>query len=297
MLRWLAWIIFVLMMITACGAPNPVVPDAPLISVDAPDASSESEAPPVAIKPLTLVGWQEPQTGAFLASVPAGWLVQGNLSSSFGLLHPWMELANPTGSAAILVGRQQMLIHLLPHPALDHAGYPTGTAVVLDNGTQLPVAPFQTGESAAETEARARLASVCAELVIVARRSTGTTVSGEVEASEGNVTFRCVVEGTQMVGEYHAVTRKLVNPEDGSGVWFSYNAGGYLAQIGYEEQAAGAFESVLASFTFNPKWQAEQRAVPGLPGLFFDRRQSSDASGQFFEDQMFDWCIRNGLSC
>ena len=98
-----------------------------------------------------------------------------------------------------------------------------------------------------------------------------------------------------MVGKYIAVTHRIVDPTTGAGIWFSGNATGFVALQSYEIQAEKAFSALRGSLTFNPQWQAELTPIPGAPGLYY--AVSAPDNGSNFpvvEDQMADFCIRNG---
>ena len=283
----------------ACQAPSRILSEAPPEAVATAAVGIASTQPidpdPVApvTEPLTLVSWQEPTVGAFVASVPQGWEVQGGISSSFGVLHRWIMMARPDGSAAIQVGYRELTLHLLPHPLLEEEGYPTGTTLPLDNGLQVLVAPCQNGETVAEAEARARLQTVCTDLSISDQRNTDRHVGPELVTSEGAVAFECSAEEGTWSGELHAVTSKLIDPGQGSGIWFSDDIAWYAATAGQGEQAASAFQAVLASLRFDPQWVAAQEPVASMAGLFHDQNtQANGSSGQFFEDDVADFFAR-----
>jgi len=268
---------------------------APATANKAPQQEALPPPPEANDGPWTLTTWSEPQAGAFTTSVPTGWLVDGGMGASYGLLHPWIQAVSPDGNIVIRYGYGELALHLLPHPALAQAGYPEGAHVQMDNGATMTVAPYQSGEQAAEAMARIDLQPLCQNLTIDERRSLGTYTRNGAEISEGVVTFHCLIQEQQLVGRYTATTRKILAGQDGAGVWLSDKIAGYAALSTRVQQAEEALSSLTSKLMFNPAWSSGYQEVAEVPGVYFDVADQSDGStSPFFEDRVADFCIRHG---
>ena len=271
----------------ACGLSNQAVttaiekPNAPsIVQSDLETAlQTDNDLPPFSV-------WQEPQAGAFSAQVPGGWLVNGGVSQSTGFYHPWLEMAEPDGRAAIVYGSRDMQIFILPHPE---------GSTIQENGNTFLVNSYLTGEQVAEETLRYWVQPICRNLIIDNTRNLNTSVSEGIETSEGSADFHCLAEGNPMVGKYIAVTHRIVDPTTGAGMWFSGNATGFVALQSYGVQAEKAFFTLRESLAFNPQWQAELTPIAGASGLYYTNSgQGNGSNFSVFEDQQADFCIRNG---
>lgn len=283
------------------------VEEAPQITVAEPETASTGEVPQISTEQpetapaiqdeapqLNLIAWQEPQTAAFAARVPAGWLVNGNVSYSMGFQHPWVEISAPDGRAAIFYGTHDLQMFLLPHSELTEAGYPEGSTIQ-ENGLIFTIKSHESGEQAAEKALRNWVQPICSGLTVDYARNLNTFLSEDVETSEGVVGFRCSVEGNPMTGEYYLATHKIVDPATGAGVWFNGNPTSFVSLESFKVQAEEAFLSFRTSLTFDSQWQAGLVPVPGAPGLYFSVPKGDNAQAvPFFEDIQADFCARHG---
>jgi hypothetical protein len=263
------------------------------------DVATGQTPPPSALQadddPLALINWNEPSVDAFATSIPAGWLAEGGMSASYGMLHPWMQVASPDGNIVIRYGYGQLPLYILPHSVMAEAGYPEGALVSMDGGLTTAVKRYQTGEQAAEATARTDLQQFCQDLSIDERRNLGTYTSEGIEISEGSVDFHCLVQEQRLVGRYTATTRKVLASQDGAGVWLSDKIAGYAALDTRAGQAEHALSVLSNDLSFNRSWSDGYQEVAELPGLYFDvADQSGGSTSPFFEDQMSEFCIRNG---
>lgn len=251
---------------------------------------------------LTLTAWQEPQMAAFSTNVPTGWIVDGGVNQSMGFQHPWLEMAEPNGRAAIIYGSRELQIFLLPHPELTQAGYPEGSTIQ-DNGFSITVVPYESGEQVAEKAVRNWMQPICANLTIDYAYnlntfvSEGTVPSERMESSEGIVGFHCLVEGNTMTGEYILATHKVVDVTTGAGFWFSGNPTSFVSLESFKVQAEEAFSALRSNLTFNPQWQVGLMSIPGAAGLYYSVSEGNNPQERefpFFEDRVADFCARNG---
>ena len=243
---------------------------------------------------VTYTRWQEPQSAAFAANVPANWIVNGGVSQTIGFHYPWLEVAEAEGRAAFIYGARDWQMYLLPHEQLAQAGYPEGS-VVEENEARFLVAAYQYGEDAAENAVRAWVAPICVDPTIDYAQTLSTSVTEEYESSEGVVGFRCWVDGNLMVGEYTVATYKLVDPISGAGIWFTGNRSGFISLESFKEQSREALATMRTSLTLNPQWYAALTPVPGLVGIYFSVPVESAASPfPFVEDRFDDFCARYG---
>jgi hypothetical protein len=236
----------------------------------APAAQASTTAP---AGPVQFVPWSDPTEHAFTLSVPREWKTVGGVHVVSGLdARAAVNLFAPGSGMFVRYGQADFGAFIepfrSPYGNMQSGLYPLG------DGTQLQVAPYQTGQQFARfylentrplcTGIRVTGSINRPELIAKFAKQIQDQDVAPDAATIGEVTYTCSQSGTQLQGSYVAITARsataLSRAGMGGAMWSVLGFGGYLALPHLAPAAASIADHVQRSMQINPQWKA-QRAV------------------------------------
>lgn len=219
---------------------------------------------------LNFVAWNDPREGAFSVGVPQGWrVIGGAYRMSATDVRYSLAMASPDGQVHVAVGDANIPLYTPPTQMLAMAGLREGGIYGLGDGTKMEIRRYIPGQQYAHYYVDGVVRRQCSDLRITANNARPDLAAKftpmarqeviTAQLTGGDAIFTCTLHGQAMQGKYIAVTALLGSGQ--SAMWTVYRLYGYIAAPGREEDAVKAVTEALASWKFNPQWEAQQRGI------------------------------------
>jgi len=237
----------------------------------------------------SFINWTDPFENAFTTQIPDGWTVEGGIADVLGVKRVSYTILSPDETVLIDVGNPDMGYFLQPDP---QNGLQAGLMIMESGGMTVGVAEYMTGAEAAAALIETSIASLCESYQLDSQTDipdqSGFTADETQFFSAGEITFTCVIEGTQTVGYYYGVTI-ATNDANFGPVWYIDTTFGFIAVPERVEEAAGVLAQTLGTFQYNPAWLDTQARMIYQPANYLDESALADPSYFQFASQMMSW--------
>lgn len=248
--------------------------------------SSGNHAP---LPKITYVKFEDPFEHAFTAEVPEGWETKGGVYRlGFSDARAMLDLKSPDGKINVRLGDVAIPPYSLP--AQNHPR--EGEVVDLGAQAQLTVARYRSGQDFARLYAIARFRELCQKLepqpsdAATPMKNYIPLETTPVEASEGQVTYRCDEGGASRIAYACAHTTLL------QGLWVADELGSFIAPASEVASARAILLHVSETFTISTKWKEYQKQMDA-EGLQYQRaRQQQRLAALSAQVQQFEAKMR-----
>jgi len=249
-------------------------------------SSANSAAP---LPKVTYVKFEDSLEHAFTAEVPEGWEAKGGVYRlGFSDARAMLDLKSPDEKINIRLGDVAIPPYSLPtqnHPR-------EGETVDLGAQAQLTVARYRSGRDFARLYAFARFRELCQKLEPQPSDSTPAvknyipSETTPVEATEGQITYRCEEGGASRIAYAYAHTTLL------QGLWVADGLGSFIAPASEVAEARAILLHVSETFTISAKWKEYQKQMDA-EGLQYQRaRQQQRMAALSAQVQQFEAKMR-----
>lgn len=236
----------------------------------------------------------DPAENAFQLQMPTGWSVEGGTQrfspTSAG---PWVTALSPDHATFVFLGDPSVPIYEQPNPAMmiNEGTWITGASGLV------AVTPYLPGQQFAALYAQHAMTQTCANLkwqggqdrpdlvqvVLDSFAQHGDFQPPGQQVDAGSVLYSCDIEGQPFSASVTAVT--VFDPlPSGGGIWFVQSLYGYRTPSGGEADAQALIDTIHASFTDNPQWDAQMSQAIQQRGA--EIRQAEQEQADRFSAQL-----------
>ncbi len=230
---------------------------------------------------------QDAQEHAFSLDVPGGWNVSGGVYR-FTMLEPrlWVDMKSPDGKTEIrLRDPAAPQTYEVPNALYTRYGLREGTIIPSGMGTRYMLLSYQPGQLFANLYGRVRFGQTCQTLEAKKMDVLEPLFRPPFPAQRedaGDVVFRCVANGQEMVAYVVAETQFLPIPGRGyipdMSLWSLVGLSSFITP---KEQATETWKIMwhsILTFAINPEWWAQlTKAFTGAAQASAVRTQASIA--------------------
>ena len=226
----------------------------------APPAAQQSSAP--AAGPLNFNRWQDPQEGAFSASLPRGWQVTGGTVRTTRVEpHYVIHAQSPDGGVQMFMDDPAIAIRQVPGGMTQQMGWREGQVIPSAWGGKILLARYQPAPALAEQYVRARFCSSATNFrggIIPGQtqqlnqemNAIAQAEGKQVRVDVGEVSFKCGAQD----GYVYAITLLASQPGAPVSLWLVYRIAGYLSAPQQTASAAAAMHTLLGTFQMDQGW-------------------------------------------
>ena len=241
--------------------------------------------------------WNDPRENAFSLEIPADWRMDGGTlrRAPVDVVFPW-SLTSPDGAVRVTGGDGELPTFTTPNPMLTAGGFREGSWYSPGYGVRMQVRRYMPGLAFVRAYAAQKAAQGCSDFRVVEERDRTRELAAinaqyarfrsmgmNIQATAGEVSFTCQMQGRPVAGYYFATT--LLTQMPGNALWVVDQLYGYMAAGGAEAQAEAALSHALESCQFNPQWVAMQQGIVGAVSKIVAQTQTeiSRMSKESFE--------------
>jgi len=224
------------------------------------------------LPPINYAKWMDPRENAFILEVPQGWRTEGGMFRfASNDTRVGIASASPDNQIRVQIGDANLPTFIEPTPMLLSGGFSEGSWYSPGYGLRMMVRRFLPAPYFLNEYVRSRLPSMCQQPQVDEPRDRPDTVQAinainarygqantGVLTTGGEISFSCESNGQPYRGYYYAATELIRTAGMPGGQWDIHLLAGYLAPAPRADEALSIGAHMLASFQFNPQWQAMQ---------------------------------------